>query len=231
MEAIVPLRLIRSRIRYENPQRRPYTLIYPDSHHRNETPVHFADPTLSLHLARASEVWNVAGRIGLSLPIGRTEPNPFALGRLGLPHEHFQFGTGTWDPVLVVAAGRQFGKTVLTTTAFGHLSFAENRHGYRAGNRYSVAATLAHPIVQVWGGSVALDLTREEAEHWSGRLEEEGNLGRTDAMLSVGVGRPIGASGSIALTVGIPVYSRVRGEQGKQPLVFSFSWSRAARHE
>ena len=179
----------------------------------------------SLHLARSGKVWNVAGRVGLSLPLGRIEPNPFALGRLGLPHEHFQFGTGTWDPVLALAAGRGVGKAVLTATAFGHLTFAENAHGYRAGNRYSVNASIAHPLVRGWGGSVALDLTRETAEHWSGRLEEEGNLGRTDATLSVGVGRPVGNAGAFALTVGIPVYSRVRGEQGEQPLVFSLSWS------
>lgn len=225
IEAVVPVRLIRSRIGYEDLERRPYTPVYPDYHHRNGTPVRFADPTLSLHFARAGKVWSVAGRVGLSVPVGRTGPNPFELGRLGLPHEHFQFGTGTWDPVFVLAAARQVGKTALTTAAFAHMTFAENAHGLRAGNRYSVNATVVRPITRSWGGSVGLDLTRDNAERWGDRLEEEGNLGRTDAMLSVGAGRPIGGAGAFAFVVGIPVYSKVRGEQGDQPLVFTVSWS------
>ena len=211
MEALVPLRLIRSRIRYEDVYRRPYTLVFPDYHHRNEMPVRLADPTVSLHIARAGEVWNVAGRAGVSIPIGRTGPNPFALGRLGLPHEHFQLGTGIWDPIFVLAVSRQMGSAALSTTAFAHMTFSENAHAYRAGNRYSVNATLAHPLVRAWGGSVALDLTREEAERWNGRLEEEGNLGRTDALLSLSVGHGLGSTGAVALTLSIPVYSKVRG--------------------
>jgi hypothetical protein len=227
LEAIVPLRLVRSRIRYEDPSRHPFIPPYPDYHHRNETPVRFSDPTFSFHVARVGETWTVAGRLGLSIPLGRTEANPFALGRLGLPHEHFQFGTGTWDPVLTLAVGRQAGSTALTASAFGHLTFYENTHGYRAGDRYNVTATAAHALRGPWGGSLAFDVTREEAEHWSGRLEAEGNLGRTDALVSVGVGRPLGDAGALALALGIPVYSRVRGEQGNQPLVFSVSWSRS----
>lgn len=221
----MPVRLIRSRIHYEDLQRQPYTLVYPDGHHRNETPVRFADPSISLHFSRAAGAWDVASRVGLSIPVGRTEPNPFELGRLGLPHEHFQFGSGTWDPVLALGAGRQLGKTSLTLVTLAHLTLYENAHGFQAGNRYSLNTTLAGPLVSSWGGSVWFDLTREEAEHWNGKLEEEGNLGRTDAMISLGLSRPIASAGGIAFSVGIPVYSQVHGEQGVQPLVFTLSWS------
>ena len=34
------------------------------------------------------------------LPLGSTEEDPFARGRAGLPHQHIQFGTGTFYPVL-----------------------------------------------------------------------------------------------------------------------------------
>lgn len=225
IEAIVPLRVERSRIRYENLERQPYTLVYPDYHHRNETLVRFADPMLTVHVARAGDVWSIGGRAGLTIPSGKTEPNPFELGRLGLPHQHFQFGTGTWDPVFVLAAGRDVWGAVFTTTAFAQLTLAENSHGFQAGNRYNLNLAVARPLVGAWGGNVALHLTREQAERWSGRLEEEGNLGRTDALLSLGISRPVGRVGALALTLGIPVYSHVRGEQGEQPLILSFSWS------
>ena len=224
LEAIIPVRLVRGRIRYEDLARRPYTLQYPDYHHRNETSVRLADPTVSLHLGHVGSAWTLSGRAGVSIPLGRTEPNPFELGRLGLPHEHFQFGTGAWDPVFVLAAGRQLGHTPITATAFAHLRLYENDHGYRAGDRYSLSLSGTRPIRGEWSGSLTLDFTREEAERWSGLLEEEGNLGRTDAMVSVGVGRPV-AGASLSIAIGIPVYSRVHGEQGEQPLVFSLTWT------
>ena len=209
--------------------RQPYTLVYPDYHHRNETPVHFADPTLSLHLARAGVPWTVAGRVGISVPIGRTEPNPFELGRLGLPHEHFQFGTGTWDPVLSLAVGRDVDGGAFSMTGLAHLVFYENSHGYQAGNRYNVNVTASRPLFKGVEIMVAGDVTREEAEHWDGRLEEEGNLGRTDVLLSFGVSSPMGTMGTLSATIGLPAYSRVQGEQGEQPPVFTLSWSPAAR--
>lgn len=229
LELLAPLRLIRSRIRYEDMNRQPYTLVYPDYHHRNETPVHFADPTLSLHLARTGEPWTIAGRIGVSVPIGRTEPNPFELGRLGLPHEHFQFGTGTWDPVLSVAVGRDVGGGALSMTGLAHLVFYENSHGYQAGNRYNVNATASRPLFKALEVMAAFDVTREEAERWDGRLEEEGNLGRTDVLLSFGASSPMGKVGTLSVTVGLPAYSRVQGEQGEQPPVFTLSWSPLTR--
>ncbi len=232
LELLLPLRLIRSRIRYEDVARQPITLQYPDGHHRNETPVRIADPTLSMHIARAGEVWNLAGRVGLSIPIGRTEPNPFALGRLGLPHEHFQFGSGTWDPVLAVAAGRELGRGTLSTTAQAHLVFNRNSHGFQAGDRFNGNLSLTHPLPWQGSGYLAFDITREQAEQWNGRLEEEGNLGRTDALLSLGAGHAFGPVGSLALSMGVPIYSKVRGEQGDQPLVFTLNWSpRSLRKE
>lgn len=227
IEVALPVRLIRSRIRYENVNRQPYTLVYPDYHHPNETPVRLADPILSLHLARPGEIWSVAGRLGLSMPVGKTEPNPFALGRLGLPHEHFQFGTGTWDPVLSVAAGRPLGHASISVSGLAHVVLAKNSEGYQAGNRYNTGLSVARPFGRSWAGSASVDLTREEAEHWDGKLEEEGNLGRTDALLSLGVSRLAPTLGTIMLTVGMPVYSKVRGEQGDQPAVFTLSWSPA----
>ena len=50
---------------------------------------------LLLHGAKGAGEWTLSARAGTSLPVGRTEPNPSALGREGLPHEHIRFGTGT----------------------------------------------------------------------------------------------------------------------------------------
>jgi hypothetical protein len=80
-----------------------------------------ADPWLMLHAGKVAGRWTIAARGGVTVPLGRTEPNPFTLGDLGLPHEHIQFGTGTWDPVVGLAAGRRWGETTLTLTGLARL--------------------------------------------------------------------------------------------------------------
>src|SRR5688572_1763914 len=117
-------------IQFEDEQRQPLDWPQGDIHHRNETLDGLGDPWLLLHGARNSGPWTLSARAGASLPLGRTEPNPFALGREGLPHQHIQFGTGTVDPMLGLGAGRRFGATTLQLGALGRFPVATNGHGY-----------------------------------------------------------------------------------------------------
>jgi hypothetical protein len=225
LELVVPLRLVRSRIRYEDLARQPFTPVPPDVHHRNETLIGMSDPRFGAHFGTVLGGWSLGARAGATIPVGRTEPNPFELGRLGLPHEHIQFGTGTWDPVLSVVVARSFGRVQVEAGAYTRLSLYENAHGYRAGNLYNGSLAISRHIAGPWGGFLGTNLTREEAERWSGRLEEEGNLGRHDVTLSVGVGRPVAGVGSFAFTTTLPIHSEAHGEQADAPVVFSLGWS------
>ena len=74
---------------FEDLARQPYVPPRPDTHHRNETLLHVSDPQIALLLGRPAGAWTLNTSLGASVPLGGTEPNPFALGRLGLPHQHF----------------------------------------------------------------------------------------------------------------------------------------------
>ena len=50
----------------------------------------------------------------MTLPLGRTVEDPFALGDMGLPHEHSQFGTGTFG--FVAARGLAQSRTGFAST-------------------------------------------------------------------------------------------------------------------
>jgi outer membrane putative beta-barrel porin/alpha-amylase len=224
IEAVVPYRRVVTRIRFLDADRAPLDRPQGDIHHRNETLAGIGDPWLMLHRGWLAGAWSIAGRAGVTIPLGRTEPNPFALADLGLPHQHIQFGTGTWDPVLGAAAGRHWGATALTLTTLARLIAAENEHRYQAGNRYYANASVSHHAGP-WGGSLGLDLLREEAERWDGRVRtEEGNLGRTDLLLAAGVDRRLGGAGSVFVTVKVPLVTRAEGSQVDYPLIFSFGF-------
>ena len=225
VEAVVPWRVVRTRIQFQDLEHQPIDVPNGSIHHRNETLSGPGDPWLLLHGARRLGAWTVAARGGISIPLGRTQPNPFALGRLGLPHEHIQFGTGTWDPVAGLAAGRRFGPVGLTVQTIARLVFATNAHGYRAGHRFYAGAALDRRLAGAWRAVAGLDLARERTETWDGRVEAEGNLGRTDLLASVGLTRPLGA-GSFHVTAKIPLVTRATGSQVSYPLILAVGVTR-----
>lgn len=226
LEVQVPIRLVRDRVHYQDLARQPYMPPNPDLHHRNETLIGVADPQATIHVAHLGTPWTVAGRIGVSVPLGKTEPNPFELGHLGLWHQHIQFGTGTWDPVLGMAVGRSIGTLEMQLSGLARLTVVENEHSYRAGNRYSFLFGATHKLSESWIADAGLILAREEPEKWDGYVEEEGNLGRTDLLLSLGAGRGIVSLGAVVLSLQIPLLSETTGEQVKIPVVVSVVWTR-----
>ena len=225
LELQAPVRIVRDRVHYEDLSRQTYAPPNPDLHHRNETLIAIADPQVTLHLGQQWEPWSVATRIGLSIPIGGTEPNPFELGRLGRRHRHIQFGSGTWDPIVGLAVGRSFGGFETQLNGIARLTVSDNEHGYRSGNRYSVLLGGGHRLGGAWNANAAVTLAREEPERWARRIEEEGNLGRTDLLLSLGTGRAISLLGGFALNLQVPLMSETTGEQVKIPVIFSLSWA------
>ena len=221
---MVPFRHVVSRIRFLDANRAPLDRPQGDIHHRNETLAGVGDPWLMLHRGWLAGRWSIAGRAGVTFPLGRTEPNPFALGDLGLPHQHIQFGTGTFDPVVGAAAGRRWGETAFTLTGLARFIVAENDHGYQAGNRYYGDASVARRAGP-WGVSLGLNVLREQAERWDGQVRtEEGNLGRTDLLLAAGADRRLGTAGSVFVTVKIPLVTDAEGSQVDYPLIFSFGF-------
>jgi hypothetical protein len=227
LETVVPFRHVISRIRFLDSARRPLDRPQGDIHHRNETLAGIEDPWLMVHAGHTRGAWSVAGRLGVTVPLGRTEPDPFALGDLGLPHQHIQFGTGTWDPVVGAAAGRRFGEVAVTLHALARFIVAENAHGYRGGHRYYAEATASRRLAGAWSGRLGVIAAREQPERWDGRVRaDEGNIGRTDLLLAAGVARGMGRAGSISLTVKVPVLTRSEGSQVDYPIIVSLGWGR-----
>lgn len=221
----VPLRSVRDRIEYEDLARAPFAPLSPELHHRNETLTRLADVRVGLQWARLAPPWTFTASGGMSVPTGRTESNPFALGRLGVPHQHIQFGTGTVDPYATAVASRRAGAWSVTGSASARLSLVDNSLGHRAGNRFGATLSAARAVAGVWGVRAGVEFAREQAENWDGLVEEEGNLGRTDLFASFAGSRKLGF-GTLGATVRVPLSSEVSGAQMDLPLVLQLSLSR-----
>jgi hypothetical protein len=227
LEAMVPLRHVTTRIRFEDTARRPFLPAHPDIHHRNQTLVGPSDPWLLVHGSRRVGGLDAALRVGLTVPLGRTEENPFRLGDLGLPHQHIQFGTGTWDPVVGLGLQRAVGAVRFNASAMGRFGLAENSHGYRTGHRFFGQIGAERALGKAWRARAGVEMAREEPERWDGvRESEEGNLGRTDVLVALGAGRAFARVGHLHAAVKVPVATRVSGSQIDYPVIFTLGWSK-----
>ena len=106
-----------------------------DNHHRTETYSGFSDATLLLSRKQRSVFKRndlLLARFGTTLPIGKTEENPWHLGDLGIEHLHIQFGTGTFNPIANLQYNLPLRRdTNLSVTARGTFPFYENSKTYQ----------------------------------------------------------------------------------------------------
>lgn len=208
VELQLPLRLSRTTVVYRRLSGELYEPDFENIHHRVETLAGFGDPWLSLRTGWKLGRFTLGGRLGGSLPLGRTEVNPFALGREGRAHQHIQFGTGTFNPVAAVDSSVTLGEVELRAYAQTQLALYANRYGYRAGNRYGAGAVGGMRVVGELRLSLGVDVVTEQPERWDGVVEQDGNLGRTDVLAGLSASMPIGR---VVVTLGakVPVYQQI----------------------
>jgi hypothetical protein len=205
VELQLPVRLSATSIIYRRLDGTPFTPETPDIHHRNETLVGIGDPWLSARGRLTVGGFLLSAQLGLTLPLGRTETNPFALGRAGLAHQHTQFGTGTFDPLVGLEASRPFDPFVGRAYGLAQLSLYENSKGFQAGSRFTGGVGLDWRVAPPLQLGATGEVMTELPERWDGRVEQDGNLGRTDVLVGLLAKWTLGATSAL-LSVRVPVY-------------------------
>ena len=227
IEAQFPFRSVTSTIEYSDVNGAHYEPLDPGVHHRNETVSGVADPWLLLRVGTTVQKWWLAARPGVSIPLGRTEENPFALGDRGLSHQHVQLGSGTFDPVAIVEASSAFEAIQLQFFAQGQVPLYQNGHGYRAPWRVYGGGSAGHQLVSDPSGSLGVEASHEAAEKWDGRVRQDGNLGRTELLLAATLSYRLGAT-ELGSSVRLPMWRHiVTGDESpgtlSSPLILSLS--------
>ncbi len=138
----------------------PYVPPYGDIHHRTETLWGVSDADLLFWKAPTflqGAASGVSIALGTTLPIGKTVPDPVRLGLEGKKHEHLIYGSGTFDPKLVVYAWQRAGRFLIGEAVDARLPVYQSPGGYRP------------PVNVLWGLGPSLLLGR-----WSVSLQYEG---------------------------------------------------------
>lgn len=173
-------------------------------HHRDQIYSNVSD--LNLLVAKGSRNWLSEGdllvlAVGSSVPVGRTEEDPFLSADLGLQHLHLQFGTGTFDPLVELSYNRPVGtRTFLGTYIAGRFPLYANSKGYRGPPEVTASLNGRYRI----SGRMSLKARGifflQGYGQWSGERDINSGL--------VSVGSLLGAS--IALGSGIAVNTDLR---------------------
>lgn len=108
---------------------------------------------------------------GFTLPIGATEPNPYAVDENGdlLPHEHVQFGSGTVDPLLQLTWARPLAPDWSGSAyAAARIPLYENRHDYRAPRELTLSGGIGRALGSGWHLRGTLTGVYSSQAEWSG---------------------------------------------------------------
>lgn len=207
------LKLLRSGITYRDLEGREFVPPYIDIHHRNETLFGLTDPWLLGRWTAQFSALRTTLRGGVTAPLGSTQENPFERGMRGAAHQHLQFGTGTWDPVLGGELAWREGALGILAYGVGLVSLYDNRHGYRSGARVAGGLAFSWALSDKWTLQATSDVMHEGAETWGGVRYDEGNLGRTDVLVGGGASARLGGL-RLGFGLRVPVFTKVHATGG-----------------
>jgi len=198
-------------------------------HHRTGTYRGFSDAELSVG-CRKRGLFDVAAvariSLGVTLPFGSTEPDPWVLGDAGLVHEHIQFGNGTFDPVVDAYLGVPLNeKWGFSVYAKGRFPFYENSHGYRGSFEGTLIPRITWLPTKKMSISAGLAANYYGYSYWSGRRDENSGQFTLNATLSAGMK----LSESVTASIGtlLPLYTKSYGVGDALDPAPVFTWSLA----
>ncbi|NNE07059.1 MAG: hypothetical protein HKN20_00725 [Gemmatimonadetes bacterium] len=184
-----------------------------DIHHRDESYTGFSDFSLLAQTAFSDLVREHDGlRVGFgtTIPVGRTEEDPWKLGEAGEEHLHIQFGTGTFDPIAemnyATPVGAGFTANGFVST---RLPVYENDKTYRGSREITAMAGLARAAGPV-GLRANYLFFRQGASAWDG--ERDKNSGLVSHSVMFGASYRVGPT-ALGVDVRIPVSQRLLADE------------------
>ena len=159
-----------------------------DIHHRNETYTGLADSEVFIGYSTQrlfTENDFLLGRIGTTVPFGKTEEDPWKLGAVGLKHLHIQFGTGTFNPSADLHYSLNLYKGLGANASIrGKFPFYENSKTYRGSRELTYTAGLNYRLNNWLSFQTSYFGFYQSYAYWAGKRDI--NTGLRFSMASIG---------------------------------------------
>lgn len=178
-----------------------------DIHHRNETYAGLADSDIMLGYQTVGFLRKndfLLGRIGTTIPFGKTEEDPWKLGNAGLEHLHIQFGTGTFNPIADLHYSLPLYKGLGANASIrGKLPFYENSKTYRGSRELTYTTGLNYRFSDWLSLQAGYMGFYQAYAYWAG--EQDINTGLRFSMASVGASVVAPYNIPLSLTLMLPL--------------------------
>ena len=185
-------------------------------HHRDETYRGISDFSLRFSHTRHGILRggdHFIASFGTSIPMGKTEDDPFKLGDAGLKHLHIQFGTGTFNPLAEVHYGTPlFGDFSMSASISGQFPFYENSKTYRGSMEVtSIAEVKYHLFDWLTFHTTYLGFYQSYA-YWDGERDINSGLVLNAGLFGATLNAAYGVS--VRLSVMLPFHRRTLSDEG-----------------
>ena len=120
-------------------------------------------------------------------------------------HQHIQFGSGVVNPLLGGDLSYTWARVSARLSALAQLSFGQNLYGFQAGSRVLGGAGVNIRVVEGLLLGATVDSVTELPERWDGRIEQDGNVGRSDVLVGAQVTWRLGMT-TLLLSARVPVF-------------------------
>ena len=211
----------------------PYDPPYAGIHHRNETLFGLTDPTLLVQRYQGLPADFILGlALGSSVPLGKTEEDPFALAAQGKEHQHFQRGTGTFVPMGRADVFWMGVRWRAMGWLNGVLPLYESVHCYKPGRSLSYGATAGYRITPKTQVMALTQIQHDGPESWDG--DTSNSPGRDLVMGGVGGLHVVKPGLTIQAQVRTTLWQQTRAEYVEDQMLqrflvtFGASWSHGA---
>ena len=158
-------------------------------HHDGRTLTGLSDLRLlvshrKLNLLREGDGLDIA--FGTSLPTGTTEGDPFEAADAGLEHEHIQFGTGTFDPLLELYYTAPLSPSfTLAGFGIGRFPFYENSKTYEGPTEVTSGVNLLYGANSRLTIQSTLTAYYQGFAHWGGDRDINSGLRSLNGRIGV----------------------------------------------
>jgi hypothetical protein len=130
--------------------------------------------------------WWISSRLGFTIPSGNILADPNEASEEDASHEHIFFGSGTFDPRLLLSAGYRISDWTLQANAHYQTSLYANRHEYRAGTQLGGGLSVHSRFgLERWSFGLRGDGFYGTAAEWTGSGSKDLFSGKSGVLLGV----------------------------------------------
>lgn len=201
-----------------DPEMRRKVLLYQQIHHRDATYQGFSDFDLLLAYSQHGlfqEHDMFTAKFGTTIPVGKTEEDPWILGDNGMEHLHIQFGTGTFNPIADLHYSFPvYGGLRAHASIRSKVPFYENSKTFRGSWEVNYTGGLNYQVTD-WLSlqSSYLGLYQSYA-HWDGEIDINTGLRFSLASLGASIATPYNVP--LSITFMLPIQQETLWDDSQQ---------------